>query len=750
MDQIENLVKFITAMNRLFDVEKILIYENGLTHIDFIAFFMGQYAVNNVDVYQNVIITFNKLLSQKELSNTVNIIHNNKTVQGAVGGFKSKKNRIINKIGAGTEEQFKNSIKNSIKKIKDLFKAKKSVPLNWKPDEFFIKGMMKSQLITDLNYLHINRIKEVKFGRTEEIENFLIELENSYFTNANTKILEYLEELKGRVELLLVFTMDSIRDYIIYYISDITNSRILHNMFLYYKETFECPAYNKNWIELVELYLFKEQDHSKNEKMDIDEDIMLFFKDSIEKMYTDLKNIINTYNVQPKIKNPESFYTTVIDYIIPSINNSNIVTITNSFIPAYNHFVKYGYKNGELPDAIRFIMDSYIPQSVFDFKKEFSILLSKCNYKDNNFQILKTYFNEDSITLSTENINTCPTITSVMLEIIIKCEIIGCDFSQAIVYLKTNKLYVFSDSLLDVELNKRELNNYISRINNLIVYVSDYSSGENILDVVTEATEEVNEVELLANLDINDLYLHKNDLYNMMFLKQEEINTLKINKINYILILLEYYIKILIICKVSIKNIIIERENLLISIRETFDNKNSLDTKQIENQKKVDLQFYNYAKHDDDYKRNMIKKMGLVVFYCMYKIGYIKIDDYKISENTGKMKIPFEYYNSHLFDEKDSESFSEDTEHTEDAGNTERLISSVYENLITRYEKSTSGITNGGAKLIKNYMDKLYVCNDNIKRRAFRIKGKNNSIYVMYKKRVTKACEIPKSKKKSK
>ena len=48
-----------------------------------------------------------------------------------------------------------------------------------------------------------------------------------------------------------------------------------------------------------------------------------------------------------------------------------------------------------------------------------------------------------------------------------------------------------------------------------------------------------------------------------------------------------------------------------------------------------------------------------------------------------------------------------------------------------------------GIKYIKNYMDNLYLCKDNKKRKAFRIKGMNNTIYVMFKKNVTKASEIP-------
>ena len=44
----------------------------------------------------------------------------------------------------------------------------------------------------------------------------------------------------------------------------------------------------------------------------------------------------------------------------------------------------------------------------------------------------------------------------------------------------------------------------------------------------------------------------------------------------------------------------------------------------------------------------------------------------------------------------------------------------------------------------KKYMDKLFVCNDGRARKAFRVSGKGNNIFVMYKGICVAARDIPK------
>jgi hypothetical protein len=50
----------------------------------------------------------------------------------------------------------------------------------------------------------------------------------------------------------------------------------------------------------------------------------------------------------------------------------------------------------------------------------------------------------------------------------------------------------------------------------------------------------------------------------------------------------------------------------------------------------------------------------------------------------------------------------------------------------------------GGGKMIKKYVADLYVCNDKIKRKAYRVTGEGNKLFVMYKGTHTRVCNVVK------
>ena len=52
----------------------------------------------------------------------------------------------------------------------------------------------------------------------------------------------------------------------------------------------------------------------------------------------------------------------------------------------------------------------------------------------------------------------------------------------------------------------------------------------------------------------------------------------------------------------------------------------------------------------------------------------------------------------------------------------------------------------GGGKIVKNYLKELYKCKDNRLRKAFRIKGRGNSIFVNYKGCATVVSKVPENK----
>jgi len=58
-----------------------------------------------------------------------------------------------------------------------------------------------------------------------------------------------------------------------------------------------------------------------------------------------------------------------------------------------------------------------------------------------------------------------------------------------------------------------------------------------------------------------------------------------------------------------------------------------------------------------------------------------------------------------------------------------------------------SNYSAGGRSVVKRYLNKLYKCPDGRLRKAFRIQGKGNTIFVTCKKNIVKAKSIPKSKK---
>ena len=56
----------------------------------------------------------------------------------------------------------------------------------------------------------------------------------------------------------------------------------------------------------------------------------------------------------------------------------------------------------------------------------------------------------------------------------------------------------------------------------------------------------------------------------------------------------------------------------------------------------------------------------------------------------------------------------------------------------------------GGGKIVKKYVADLYTCNDKIKRRAYRVTGQGNKLFVMYKGKHTRVGNIPVKKVKNK
>ena len=70
-------------------------------------------------------------------------------------------------------------------------------------------------------------------------------------------------------------------------------------------------------------------------------------------------------------------------------------------------------------------------------------------------------------------------------------------------------------------------------------------------------------------------------------------------------------------------------------------------------------------------------------------------------------------------------------------------MESILDALNTAFKSNT---IDGGGKIVKNYLKELYKCKDNRLRKAFRIKGRGNSIFVNYKGCATVVSKVPENK----
>lgn len=78
--------------------------------------------------------------------------------------------------------------------------------------------------------------------------------------------------------------------------------------------------------------------------------------------------------------------------------------------------------------------------------------------------------------------------------------------------------------------------------------------------------------------------------------------------------------------------------------------------------------------------------------------------------------------------------------------NTESIEIDSIDTLIKYFNPSNNNLT-GGNSMIKRYLKQLYKCPDGRLRKAFRIQGNGNTIFVICKKNIVKAKSIPKSRK---
>jgi hypothetical protein len=194
-DELLYLLWFVLFMYYIFDVDNMISANKELTNNDFIAYFMGQYAIMNEQIYKDVCYNFEIFQKQqiemnKNQSNTTSF--NTKNVVSVKGGKQDFKFKRGKKGGA-----FFDDIKNSIDKVKKHFRNHQVIP--------FFKVSLKIKL-EQLREKFDNDKQQFTFPKglmNPEITTKLLVFENIIKENSMKKIEHYIELLKTKLPILI-------------------------------------------------------------------------------------------------------------------------------------------------------------------------------------------------------------------------------------------------------------------------------------------------------------------------------------------------------------------------------------------------------------------------------------------------------------------------------------------------------------------------------------------------------------------
>lgn len=308
-----------------------------------------------------------------------------------------------------------------------------------------------------------------------------------------------------------------------------------------------------------------------------------------------------------------------------------------------------------------------------------------------------------------------------------KCIEVSTDYGQAIKLIKKINIERNVGDVSNINTTFIRTNNEYNRILKSLE-VGETNNNQSVYNTPANKTTFPSDLNKYINTEI---YI-KN--FNFVYFNTAEINTLSIlskERLRYVYLLLDYYVKIeriISICK-TIQGLSdiegLSDKATFISMLITDDDTNISDfIVSIWNQIKIIIE--NGADEIKETNRIYIYRNFIEFMYLLKQTTALKTDT--------TIKYPFSTHNSFF--------------KTEDANvQLDALASSedLYNCILTIVPKV--GAWAGGIRGTKKYIKTPYKCRDGKYRKAFRIKGEGNTIFVTCNKRIQKASEIVLSKK---